>query len=63
MCTKSSDGMPSHLCSLYSVTIPLATLEKVGEAILEGLEDVGLAINDAILGSIGISTKTSWQIL
>ena len=33
--------------------------EAVGEAILEGLEDVGYAINDAILGFIGISMKES----
>lgn len=37
--------------------------EKVGEAVLETLEDVGLAINDAILGSMGISDKKSWQEL
>ena len=35
------------------------TWEKAGEAILEGLEDLGYAINDAVLGSIGLSNKES----
>ena len=35
--------------------------EKVGDALLGGLEDGALAVNDAILGSIGISSKSSSQ--
>jgi hypothetical protein len=56
-------GAAVALASAFETAFDPASWEAAGEIVLEGLEDAGLAVNDAVLGSTGISSKTSGKIV